>query len=198
MSRTRAADYDEKRGAILRRSALLFSEKGIDRASMSAIASECGVSKALLYHYYDSKEELLFDIIFAYLQQLDDEIAEADRPELAPEERLRALVRRTLEVYRDANEMHKVQLAGVPVLPPEKAEKIKEVERRIVRRFSRVLREINPELDRDKPLLKPVTMSLFGMLNWVYMWFRDGGAVSREDYADLATTLILEGVKSVR
>jgi microcystin degradation protein MlrC len=41
-------------------------------------------------------------------------------------------------------------------------------------------------------------MSLFGMLNWVYMWFRPGGPVSREEYADLATRLILEGVKAVR
>jgi hypothetical protein len=44
----------------------------------------------------------------------------------------------------------------------------------------------------------PVTMSLFGMMNWVYMWFRDGGRISREDYADVATTLILEGIKAVR
>ena len=61
------------------------------------------------------------------------------------------------------------------------------------------LREINPDLDdRERPLLQPVTMSLFGMMNWVYMWFKDGGRISRDDYADVATTLILEGIKSVR
>jgi len=36
------------------------------------------------------------------------------------------------------------------------------------------------------------------MMNWVYMWFRPGGQVSRDEYADIATTLILEGVKAVR
>ncbi len=44
----------------------------------------------------------------------------------------------------------------------------------------------------------PVTMSLFGMMNWVYMWFKEGGPISREDYARVATTLILEGVKKVK
>jgi len=44
----------------------------------------------------------------------------------------------------------------------------------------------------------PVTMSLFGMLNWVYMWFREDGTLSREDYAKVATTLILEGINVVR
>jgi hypothetical protein len=41
-------------------------------------------------------------------------------------------------------------------------------------------------------------MSLFGMLNWVYMWFREGGPITREEYADIATTLMLGGVKDVR
>jgi hypothetical protein len=44
----------------------------------------------------------------------------------------------------------------------------------------------------------PVTMSLFGMMNWVYMWFRDGGIITREDYAEVATTLVLEGIHAVR
>ncbi len=198
MARTRAVDYDDKRNAILRLSAALFAEKGVDRASMSDIARACGVSKALLYHYYDSKDGLLFDVIRSHLQHLVDVIAEADDSDAAPEDRLRALVHRMLEAYRDASDQHKVQLVGVPVLPPEKAEEIRELERQIVRRFSNVLREINPGLDEGKPLLKPVTMSLLGMLNWVYMWFRPGGPISREEYADLATTLILEGVKSMR
>ena len=76
---------------------------------------------------------------------------------------------------------------------------IRALERSIVGRFSAVIREIHPELDRpERPLLMPVTMSLFGMMNWVYMWFRDGGKITREDYAAMATTLLLEGVKAVR
>ena len=60
------------------------------------------------------------------------------------------------------------------------------------------VRAVDPQAFEGTPLLKPVTMSLFGMLNWFYMWFRDGGAISREDYAHMATTLILEGVKAVK
>jgi TetR/AcrR family transcriptional regulator len=42
-----------------------------------------------------------------------------------------------------------------------------------------------------------VTMSLFGMLNWFYMWFRGNGAISRADYAKLATQLLVGGVRSL-
>jgi len=198
MARTRALDYDDKRNAILQRSTTLFAEKGVDRASMSDIARECGVSKALLYHYYDSKDALLFDVIHTHLTYLDDAIAEADEAARSPEDRLRALVHQILKVYAESDDQHKVQLAGLPVLPPEMAEEIREVERRIVRRFSDVLLQINPNLNDGKPLLKPVTMSFLGMLNWVYQWFKPNGPISRDEYADLATNLILEGVKSMR
>ena len=36
-------------------------------------------------------------------------------------------------------------------------------------------------------------MSLFGMLNWHYLWFREGRSLSRADYARLATQLIIAG-----
>ncbi len=41
---------------------------------MSQLAIECGVSKALIYHYYQSKEVLLYDIIFTHLKDLVDAV----------------------------------------------------------------------------------------------------------------------------
>ncbi|EBU7498268.1 TetR family transcriptional regulator, partial [Salmonella enterica subsp. enterica serovar Typhi] len=94
---------------------------------------------------------------------------------------------------------HRVQLSAGSMLTEEQKVAITEVERRIVRRFAAVMREISPRLDsKERPLLMPVTMSLFGMMNWMYMWFKDGGRINREDYADVATTMILEGIKAVR
>ncbi len=60
----------------------------------------------------------------------------------------------------------------------------------------REVKQLNPELlDRDGgALLKPLTMSLFGVLNWTYLWFREDGKLSREDYAKVATRLCVEGV----
>lgn len=199
MARTRANDFEEKQRSILTSAAAVFADLGMEKASMSQIAVHSNVSKALLYHYYPSKDALIFDIIRTHLVELDEAIEAADRPDTAPDERLRGLVRAVLENYRDADNHHKVQLNAGPALSDEQKAEIASLERRIVRRFSAVLREINPALDdKSRPLLMPVTMSLFGMMNWVYMWFREGGPITREDYADVATTLILEGIKAVR
>lgn len=197
MARTRAQDFEEKQRGILDNAAQVFAEQGMDKASMAQIAAHAQVSKALLYHYYPSKDALISAIILTHLEELDTAVEEADDPALPPHQRLRQLVGAVLETYRGADNQHKVQLNGVNTLAPEQIAELQAIERRIVRMFSTVIREINPDLDKDRPLLMPVTMSLFGMMNWVYMWFRPNGPISREDYADIATTLILEGVKAV-
>lgn len=199
MARTRAQDFEEKQRVILDKAAEVFAEQGMEKASMAQVAARAQVSKALLYHYYPSKDALIFAIITTHLEELDASIDEADDPALPPDQRLRRLVGAVLENYRGADNQHKVQLNATATLSDDQKAAITALERAIVRRFSLVLDQINPGLNnRERPLLMPVTMSLFGMMNWVYMWFKDGGRISREDYADVATTLILEGIKSVR
>ena len=199
MARTRAQDFEEKQRVILDKAAEVFAEQGMEKASMAQVAARAQVSKALLYHYYPSKDALIFAIITTHLEELDASIDEADDPALPPDQRLRRLVGAVLENYRGADNQHKVQLNATAALSDDQKAAITALERAIVRRFSLVLDQINPGLNnRERPLLMPVTMSLFGMMNWVYMWFRDGGRITREDYADVATTLILEGIKAVR
>lgn len=198
MARSRAHDFEDKQRAILRSAAAVFSESGMDRASMSQIAARAEVSKALLYHYYASRDALIFDILRTNLGELETAIIAADQQDAAPRERLRLLVRAILEQYRDADDYHKVQLNGTQSLPEAQRAEILAIERRITRHVAEVLRAIRPDIDADRPLLMPVTMSLFGMVNWVYMWFREGGPISREDYADLATDLLLGGIHSLR
>jgi TetR/AcrR family transcriptional regulator len=197
MARSRAKDYDEKRLSLLRQAAAVFARDGYDRASMAGLASECGVSKALFYHYYASKEALLFDIISSHLEDLLEAIEAADDPGLAPEARLEALVAALLDVYRDADAKHKLQIGAMRLLPDADQAHLKGLERQIVARFADAVKAIAPEAFEGSPLLKPVTMSLFGMLNWFYMWFREGGPVSRADYARIATRLLVGGVKDL-
>ncbi len=199
MARTRAVDFEEKQRVILDHAAAVFAEQGMDKASMAAVASQAQVSKALLYHYYPSKDALIFAIIQTHLEELDAAVEAADDPSLPLEKRLRKLVGAVLEAYRGADNQHKVQLNAALALSDAQKAEIMALERGIVKRFAVVLDQINPGLNtKERPLLTPVTMSLFGMMNWMYMWFKDGGRISRQDYADVATTLILEGIKAVR
>jgi TetR/AcrR family transcriptional regulator len=197
VARPRASDYDDKRRAILDRSAELFAAHGYDRASMSMIADACGVSKGLLYHYYRDKEALLFDMIRFHLEELLEAVEAANRPELRGEDRLRALAAALLEAYRDADAEHKVQINDLGLLSRERQDELKAMQRELVQLFADAICDVAPALKRRPELLKPVTMSLFGMLNWHYLWFKPDGPLSREDYAALAARLVADGTRGL-
>jgi len=192
MARTRAANYDDRRREILKHAASLFARQGYDRTTMTEIASALGVSKALFYHYYPSKDALLHDVLREHLTGLAQAAEAADDPARPPHERLRAVVGAILDWYEDADDTHTIQLSATLRLPEAQADELKELQRRTVDVVARIVMAMNPGLPAGE--IKPVTMSLFGILNWQYMWFRDDGGMSRSAYADVVAKLFTEGV----
>lgn len=199
MARTRADDFEVKQNAILKSAAAVIAELGMEKASMSQVASHVGVSKALLYHYYPSKDALIFDIIKNHLLELHNAVKAADDRTLPAADRLRKLIWAVLDNYRDADDEHKVQLNAGSALNDEQKSEIRSIERLIVSHFCFALNELNPALEnKERPLIMPVAMSIFGILNWVYLWFREDGKITRGDYSEIVSTLMLEGIKAVR
>lgn len=198
MARTIARDHDEKRGQILAAAARVFAEQGYDRASMSQLAGACGISKANIYHYYDSKEALLFDILDSYLRALRDRIAAVSGAGLTPEEHLRAVLLEILIAYRGADDEHRVQLSALAALPPEAQKVLRGYQRDLVAQLSGIVAALAPEVFRGAPgKLRAATMSVFGMLNWFYMWNRDDSDAARRDYARLVGDLVLRGLSGL-
>ena len=195
MARTRANDYDKKRQGILSRSAALFAEHGFTGTSITMIAEACGVSKALMYHYYSSKDAVLFDLLQDHLQDLVAVVEAAAQSAGNAEEKLFAISAALLEAYRGADAEHQVQISSLKLLPPPQQEILKEMERKLVAIVSEAIAAAIPHAAKKRHLLKPLTMSLFGMLNWHYLWFRDGKGITREKYARMVTSLILAGAE---
>ena len=198
MARTIAKDHEAKREAILKTAASFFAKHGFDRASMGKLADACGVSKALIYHYYPSKDALLFDILDTHLTALV-EVVETVAGEPGPDEgRLRALIRAILIAYRDSDAEHKVQLDALSSLPEDNQRHLRALQRRLVACMSEAVRAMEPERFASRPeLVGPVTMSVFGMLNWFYLWHKPGGPVDRDAYADIVADLVIGGLPAV-
>src|ERR1700754_1439770 len=192
MARSRAKDYDDKRLIILHRSARLFAESGYVGTSMNAVAEACRVSKALLYHYYPDKEAILFDILSAHIEKLVAAVEKADTETGNPQGRLKTIIATLLEQYRHADAEHQVQIGSLKLLPKEKQQPLLAMERVLVDILAAALAAARPSVSH-KRVLKPLTMTVFGMLNWHYLWFREGGPMTRAEYADFVTRLVLAG-----
>ena len=112
MARPKSATHEIKRDAILDIAAQCFAHSSYPAASMNEIAAACGTSKARLYHYYESKEAILFDLLDRYTQRLLALIGEseavAQRRNLDDRAALHELVRRFLQEYENSATRHAV------------------------------------------------------------------------------------------
>ena len=198
MARPIAKDHDEKRAQILNTAARVFAAEGFDRASMNQIARACGISKANIYHYYAGKDALLFDLLDSYLRSLKERVCVPPAPGVTAHARLLDTVRAVLQAYQGADDHHRVQIASLGALPEDRQLVLRAYQRDMVGHLSAILQEIAPDrLESDPKKLRAATMSVFGMLNWYYMWTPEAGADAREDYAQLVTNLVLTGLKGV-
>jgi len=85
---------DARRAAMYRTVAQIFRDRGFDATSVSDIARALGLTKAGLYHHFESKEALLFEIMMFGLDKVRDEVIVPVRAIRDPEERLRQLILR--------------------------------------------------------------------------------------------------------
>jgi AcrR family transcriptional regulator len=195
-SRGRAAGYDDQREAILEQAAFLFARKGYASTSMNEVAEACGLSKATLYHYFRDKYALLVSIAEGHVSRLEEVVGDVLSRALEPEARLRALIREVLVEYAHAQDAHRVLTEDVRFLEAPDQERILGKERWLVRAFSEVVLAVRPDLKRAS-LGKPLTMFLFGMINWMFTWVRADGALDYDALAPVVIDLFVGGLGTV-
>src|SRR5215813_13332966 len=99
--RAMPAPVESRRVEICRTAAQIFRDRGYDATSVSDIARALGMTKAGLYHYFESKEALLFEIMTYDLERVRDDVVLPARTIRDPEERLRQIVLRHARIATD-------------------------------------------------------------------------------------------------
>jgi len=197
MPRGKSPTFELQRTGILQAAAPLFAERGFAGASMSELANACGISKPLLYHYYDGKEDLLFDIANGYVDRLIKITAQVRDRHLPPETHFRTLIEQFMREYEHAQAQHMVLVQDVKFLKTSQRETVEAKERQVVDEFARVIGTLKPRVGKRK-LRVPITMILFGMINWTFTWLRADGSVTYSDMADIVSDIFLNGAVSPR
>ncbi len=197
MARPKSSQHELKRDEILDVAAQCFADRSYPAASMNDIAAACGASKARLYHYYESKEAILFDLLDRYTQRLLALIGQAEataqRGNLDDRAALHELVRAFLEEYENSATRHVALLHDTKFLGEAQRDLIVNRQRDVVSAMTRFLRRAYPQ--RVTPANQtPVTMMLFGMINWTFTWLRPGGAISYSAFAEEVVAMLENGL----
>lgn len=183
---------------IINCAALLFAKYGYNATSIKSIAESCKVSKSLIYHYYFSKEDMLYDIAQSHINKLISIIDDCSRLNFETNQlKLKKIISQFMIEYKTSKNRHKILIQDIEFLKPSRQKKIKSLQMKVVRSVAEILKKINPQIDEVKDLI-PVTMGLFGMINWTFTWINPSGKMTYKDVSDLFTNIFINGLKRIK
>ena len=195
--------FDRRFSEILDYAAEVFAEKGYEGASMRDLSRLSGMSLAGLYYYFDSKEKLLYHIQKHTFTTIVDRLCERLAVSTDPEERIRIFVHNHVD-YAVANQRAMKVLAHEDdVLKDRHGAELAAIKRE----YYRICVGLVEDLFNSKPAkrsergaakgnsTRTAVMGLFGMMNWLYTWYKPRVDPSADVIARQMSDLFLQGVQ---
>jgi AcrR family transcriptional regulator len=163
--------FMSKKERILKEATKLFALKGFDATSVRNIAEKAGLSVPGMFHYFSSKEEILYEIMTLFMDSAYKKIMDIYNTDIDPVEKLSEICKFYVEQYAG----HKYELT---VLISERKSLIPKHRQHCItkeRGYVKALKDLFKELTK-KELLKPIEHSVlafifFGMVHWTYRWY---------------------------
>ncbi|MGH9468523.1 MAG: TetR/AcrR family transcriptional regulator [Terriglobales bacterium] len=186
----------DSRQEILRTAARLFQQRGYDATSMQDIASALNFSKAALYHHFESKEAILFQIMSYGMDVFEERVLGAVNTIADPEERLRACISRHVDLVLNGHDREiTVILHENRTLPAETGRQINSRKKQYMVYLGDLVAQVQQQRGIQRPAVNPhvAAMALLGMINWMYQWYRPEGGVSEAEIARQYTELFFGG-----
>jgi AcrR family transcriptional regulator len=192
---TREAVLDSRQ-EILRTAARLFQQRGYDATSMNDVAAALKLSKGGLYHHFQSKDEILFEIMNHAMDLTQERVLAPVGNIGDPEERLRALIRLHIEVVLSPRDREiTVMLHENHPLPPGLRKRINQRKKEYVHYVESLMADVQ-KVRRAKGSVSPraAAFALLGMINWIYQWYKPEGNLQTNNLVPQFTELVFGGI----
>jgi AcrR family transcriptional regulator len=192
-ARDRETEREVKRQAVLRMAAQMFNEKGFHATSLDEVAERLNVTKATLYYYVKSKDDILFECVRIGLQKLQAAVAAAGQTGGSPIDKLVAAMRQYAEIVTMDFGMCLIRVGEEP-LPAASRKELRRLKAEIDREFRSLIEQgvADGSLAPCDPKLAAFTLA--GALSWIGRWYRNDGTLSPERIAEQSIAMIMNGL----
>jgi AcrR family transcriptional regulator len=188
----------DSRQEILRTAARLFQQRGYDATSMNDVAAALKLSKGGLYHHFQSKDEILYEIMNHAMEITQQRVLDPVRGIADPEERLRALIRLHIEVVLSPRDREiTVMLHENHPLPPALRKRINSRKKDYIHFLENLMGEVQSKAQpqtKSKVSARAAAFALLGMINWIYQWYKPEGELQAQNLIPQFTELIFGGI----
>lgn len=184
-----------RREELIAIAASLFEAEGYHQTSMERLAERAGLAKPSLYHYFKSKEEILFEIHLSFIQPLIERQIRRVELGLRPSQILLEAVVDHMEVLAEKPGTLRMFFEHHRELGPDRRAQMRENRVRY-----RKLIEDTISAGTAAGELRPVdprltAFALFGMVNWAYKWYQVKGELSPRETAYFLWDLFMRGAQ---
>ena len=186
----------DSRQEILRTAARLFQQRGYDATSMNDVAAALKLSKGGLYHHFQSKDEILFEIMNHAMDITQERVLAPVRSIPDPEDRLRSLIRRHIEVVLSPVDREiTVMLHENHPLPPVLRRRINIRKKEYIHFVAELIADVQGTRQAKGGVSpRAAAFALLGMINWIYQWYKPEGELQTHNLIPQFTSLILGGI----
>jgi len=175
----------------------LFSEKGYRGATLQDLAKRVGIKKASIYHYVESKEEILYNIFLIVAGRIKEEFFKIHKNFPNPLERIGKFIECYLSFIEKDKDAFSIFLAEKKELTPEHREEIERVCDLLNLMMRDAIKEAKERGFIDKSIKEDITtLFIFGACNWTVKWFSPSGKYSMKDIAKEFSRVFLHGIKN--
>jgi AcrR family transcriptional regulator len=160
--------------------AKLFAEQGYGETTTRQLAAAMNVTNGTFYYYFDSKEDLLYEISTEALEETTTALTRALADVTDPQERIAAMIATHMSVILGSPDSHKTSLElNWRVLAQEKRDRVVAA-RGLYEGLLRAEIENGQRVGvlRDNTPAGVLTLLLLNMMNWTIFWFRPDGELS--------------------
>ena len=175
----------EKIAEICRTAAQVFSERGYLNATLADIAHAIGTTKGGIYHYFSTKEELFFLILYRYLDTTLREMERKLKLCKSSNDKLQAFIQQHINHYQANPAESRLALHETENLPPNYREIIKEKEREYVGVLKAIVENLMKGRKKNARKVTLISYSLLGMLSWPYLWFNPKGKTTPGELSEI-------------
>jgi len=174
--------------------ARLFAHKGYHSTSMREIARELGMNQSSLYHYFKSKEDVLYKLMN---DAMDDALATLEgicAADLSPEDKLKRVLGFYTRYYAGDQERLILLVNEKSSLSDEYSQKLVQKERRYVHLFKAIFEELAGHNKVKGVPPSVATFAFLGMVHYTIKWYNKKGAVGLDELADIFVEIFSKGV----
>jgi TetR/AcrR family transcriptional regulator, cholesterol catabolism regulator len=188
--------FDRRLSEILDHATEVFCDKGYEGASMRDLSRATGMSLAGLYHYFQSKERLLYLIQKHAFTTIVERLKARLESVTDPEQRVRIFIQNHLDYFVTNQSGLKVLAHEDEALKNGFNSEIAGIKRQYYRICLGLMEDLKRERDLDFNS-RTAVMSLFGMINWIYTWYNPRVDGNAEELACQMSDNFLRGVGNV-